>query len=132
MSPFTFTWLRDHSFTEEAARRQDALLGRRPTPWGREMQDAWPTADFNEVGRRGRIWGLVEGVNRLGGQVHVHFVKFCISKEQTRKHFYANQRSKLGNSGSSRGQVSKSSPGHRETLEAFVIMNVRVTHTCTR
>ena len=49
VSPFTYNWLRDHSFTEEAARKQDNLFYRKPTIWGKEFQNKYPTAIFNEV-----------------------------------------------------------------------------------
>ena len=49
VSPFKYSWLNNHSFTEEAAEKQDNLLFRKPTLWGKELQDKYPTADFDKV-----------------------------------------------------------------------------------
>ena len=49
VSPFKYSWLNNHSFTEEAAEKQDNLLFRKPTLWGKELQDKYPTADFGKV-----------------------------------------------------------------------------------
>ena len=49
VSPFKYSWLNNHSFTEEATEKQDNLLFRKPTLWGKELQDEYPTADFGKV-----------------------------------------------------------------------------------
>ena len=49
VSPFPYKWLRDHSFAKEAVQKQDNLYCRKPTPWGKDFQDNYPTADFNQV-----------------------------------------------------------------------------------
>ena len=49
VSPFKYNWLNNHSFTEKTAEKQDNLLFRKPTLWGKELQDKYPTVDFKKV-----------------------------------------------------------------------------------